>query len=1721
MNRHASMNRVYRLIWSQLRSAWIPVAETARGLGKSGRAISIANPTGLAVAISLSLSPLAYAGPPVPPCVVPTCGAPAVSSTSHPMAGRVVSGSGRITQVGNSTEIRQSSPDLSIDWLSFNIGSQESVNFLQPSAFAVAVNRILGSNGTQILGRLDANGQVYLINPNGVIFGKGAEVNVGGLVASTLDVRDSDLSANTRFFAGSGTGSVINEGAINAANGGYVALVGNHVSNEGVITARLGTAALGAGSAVTMDFSGNRLVHLQVDQSTLNNLAANNQLIQADGGLVIMTAGAKNALLASVVNNSGVIEARTVENHNGTIELLGGMTAGIVDVAGILDASAPTGGSGGFIETNAAHVEVANNAKITTEAPQGLTGTWLIDPTDFTVAPTAGDISGATLSSNLNSTNFTILSSSGASQVTGGGSGGNINVNDAVSWNANTTLTLIAANNVNVNGNISASGPTAGLAINPNTANGSEAASGAGTLNLGAGASMTLSGASAALSISTSSYTLGTGASINLPNVSPTSITALVIGGTPYTVLNTLGAAGSTAGTNLQGINGNLSGYYALGSNIDATPTVSWNAGAGFAPIGNGANNFTGTFDGLGHTISNLTIRRSSSSNDVGLFGIVGSTGTVRSVGLVGGSVSGEYMVGALVGWNYGTISNSYATGNASGLAFVGGLVGYNEGAVSNAYATGSVSGSSSVGGLVGGNAYGSSLSNSYATGGVNVGSIGGGLVGYNDGTVTNTYSSGQVTGSGNLGGLIGENTFTVSNSYSTGQVTGSYSVGGLAGVNTGTITASYWDVTTSGQSASAGGTGMSTANMQYELNFTSATSANGNVNPNWSFANTWVMYNGYTYPLLRSFMAPLTVTANNASATYSNTAYSGGNGVTYTTPPNANLMGSLTYGGSSQGAVNAGSYTITPGGLFSNQQGYIISYANATLTVNPAILTLVGTRDYDGTTIVAGGTLTAVGVAGQTFSIAGAGDPSNLNSKNVQTNGNLATITGLNLGDSSDGGLASNYYPLSTLGSSITITPLALTGASIGAGNSIYGSAVTPGAVSFGNVIAGDVVGASASIVSPSYSTSNLLNAGGYAQTAGALSGADAGDYSFTGYTTPTANYTVGQLALTGASIGAGNSIYGSAVTPGAVSFGNVIAGDVVGASASIMSPSYSTSNHLNAGSYAQTAGALSGADAGDYSFTGYTTPTANYTVAQLALTVTGVTATSRVYNGSTADALGGTPSIAPLGGDLAGLSGGGSGSFADPNVANGKPVSVSGYTLSGADAGNYTLVEPSGLTANITPLATVAWVGGSSGNWSNPANWGGAIPDNGNVLSVTIPKGTTVTYDAGMAGLGTTILQSLTSGGTVVMAAGALDTTGTLSTASFEQTGGALTAGIVKITNGAHGVSLGDLTAGTLSVTSTGGAITELGGTSIDVTGTASLVARNAYGIALPNSGNDFSGAITASGMNIDLESGTGDLTLGTTTAAGTLTLTALAGSIAQAKGKKIDVAGLVTADGGAITLNSSVALTADVTSTGAVSLTAAGSLDVSGSIGTNLTTVTTGGGSTTFGNAAVGTQLAVRSSGAISQEAVTSLVVKGASSLNAGGASAIILTNTGDTFAGKVTASGDDIWLYDTRALTAVLNSSGNASVQSAATIAKALTVSGTIAGSLTTTSAGGTVFGNTIVDPSSPTGTPVLLNITNPGALSVIAGDTVTVGGTPVSLTVTNPYVELNGVQDTQL
>jgi filamentous hemagglutinin family protein len=263
-----------------------------------------------------------------------------------PVGGVVSAGSASIAGGAGTVTVNQSSQNTAINWQSFSIGQTEAVRFVQPNSSAVALNRVLGPDPSSIFGSLTANGKVFLVNPGGILFGPGAQVNVGGLVASTRNIADGDFMAGNYRFAGTGGGAVVNQGSINA-EGGYVALLGASVNNEGVITARLGTVALAAGNAFTLDVAGDGLLNVAVNQGAFDALAANGGVIRADGGQVLLSAMSAGTLLQSAVNNTGVIQAQTVENRNGTIRLLGDMQSGTVSVGGTLDASGTGAGQTG------------------------------------------------------------------------------------------------------------------------------------------------------------------------------------------------------------------------------------------------------------------------------------------------------------------------------------------------------------------------------------------------------------------------------------------------------------------------------------------------------------------------------------------------------------------------------------------------------------------------------------------------------------------------------------------------------------------------------------------------------------------------------------------------------------------------------------------------------------------------------------------------------------------------------------------------------------------------------------------------------------------------------------------------------------------------------------------------------------------------------------------------------------------------------------------------------------------------------------------------------------------------------------------------------------------------------------------------------------------------------------------------------------------------------
>src|SRR5947209_2626967 len=261
----------------------------------------------LATAVALALSAPAF-----------EAYAQSIAPTTLPTGGRVVAGQATIGQSGAAMQIVQGSTKAALDWASFSIGSQAAVTFNQPSASAIALNRVLGNNASEIYGRLSANGQVFLLNPNGVLFARGSQVDVGGLVASTLSMSSDDFMAGRYRLSGAATGSVVNQGSI---KGRSVVLVGPQVTNDGTIEAQSGTISLVGASAATLDYMADGLVQIRVDQGALQAEVANRGLLRADGGNVTLTAKSLDSLARSVVNNTGIIEARSVETVDGVVRL--------------------------------------------------------------------------------------------------------------------------------------------------------------------------------------------------------------------------------------------------------------------------------------------------------------------------------------------------------------------------------------------------------------------------------------------------------------------------------------------------------------------------------------------------------------------------------------------------------------------------------------------------------------------------------------------------------------------------------------------------------------------------------------------------------------------------------------------------------------------------------------------------------------------------------------------------------------------------------------------------------------------------------------------------------------------------------------------------------------------------------------------------------------------------------------------------------------------------------------------------------------------------------------------------------------------------------------------------------------------------------------------------------------------------------------------------------
>ncbi|EBV7996174.1 filamentous hemagglutinin N-terminal domain-containing protein, partial [Salmonella enterica subsp. enterica serovar Pomona] len=353
------MNKIYKLKFDKRRNELVVVSEITVGMGKEKSTGHLADLTALSPFRKLlgTLTPLAF----LTGLVISLF--PGMSlAAGLPTGGQVVGGQGSISTSGNQMTIHQQTQNMATNWQSFNIGKNNTVQFVQPDSSSVALNRVTGTSGSQIMGTLKANGQVFILNPNGVLFGKDARVNVAGLVASTKNINTADFMKGQYTLSGEGNpgAQVINQGSLTTTKGGYIVLAGERVSNSGSVSAPSGKVMLAAGKTVTLQLDNGGLTSVSVDGSVVNALVENRGLISATDGRVYLTAKGQNMLLNTVVNNSGTVEAKGLASRGGEIVLDGG-DSGVVSQSGQLLADSQTG-QGGKITLEGQNIHLAANS---------------------------------------------------------------------------------------------------------------------------------------------------------------------------------------------------------------------------------------------------------------------------------------------------------------------------------------------------------------------------------------------------------------------------------------------------------------------------------------------------------------------------------------------------------------------------------------------------------------------------------------------------------------------------------------------------------------------------------------------------------------------------------------------------------------------------------------------------------------------------------------------------------------------------------------------------------------------------------------------------------------------------------------------------------------------------------------------------------------------------------------------------------------------------------------------------------------------------------------------------------------------------------------------------------------------------------------------------------------------------------------------------------------
>ena len=312
----------------------------------------------------------------------------------------VINGSAVISKNDKTLTIQQNSDKLITNWSSFNIDKDHTVKFNQPQSTSSALNRVQTNDPTYIYGNLTANGNVILINPNGVIFKDGSKVDVGSIIASSLNMKNNDFLNNKIIFEKEfSAGSIENNGKISAFEGGAVALIGQQVTNNGEITTPNGSASLISGEKVTLSLNGNKLINYSVDRGIINSLVANNNAIKVNNGTVILSAKGIDEVSKAVINNSGSIVADGISQKGGRIFL--SASNGKIINSGSIAANSDTG-KGGKIRVTGDEILIQSGSKLSSKGNTGggvieVGGSWQNNNKDVYQATTTIVKEGASL----------------------------------------------------------------------------------------------------------------------------------------------------------------------------------------------------------------------------------------------------------------------------------------------------------------------------------------------------------------------------------------------------------------------------------------------------------------------------------------------------------------------------------------------------------------------------------------------------------------------------------------------------------------------------------------------------------------------------------------------------------------------------------------------------------------------------------------------------------------------------------------------------------------------------------------------------------------------------------------------------------------------------------------------------------------------------------------------------------------------------------------------------------------------------------------------------------------------------------------------------------------------------------------------------------------------------------------------------------------------------